>query len=304
MRFNAASISGGRTSGKMLRDLLDAGVPIHPMFCNTGKERDETLDFVHEIEVRWNVPITWLEYTRVPARSIDPMVYPHPKSQSTVREQQDAGESTHWFRVVNYETARRRTDHWTPFDELLGWANVLPNVRTRMCSVQMKVRTMMRYLFSQGIYEWTDHIGIRFDEQHRALEILANAPQYRHAAFPLVDAKVTEADVFAFWAAQPFDLQLDSIQGNCDLCFLKARHKRVKIARDDPASLIWWEGQEEIFKTKAHGEGRYFRSGEPYAYIRTLAEYPMLPFDEDDIDVPCGCGDKGFVLAEKVNCEL
>lgn len=285
--------------------MLDSGNEILPMFCNTGKERDETLDFVHEIETRWDVPIIWLEYTRVPALSVDPFIYPAKKSQDTVLAQQVDGLSTHWFKVVDYKTARRRNDKNTPFDELLGWANVLPNVRSRMCSVQMKVRTMMRYLFSIGIYEWTDHIGIRFDESHRALEIMANAPSYRGTAFPLIDAHVTEADVFDFWRKQPFDLRLDSIEGNCDLCFLKARWKRVEIARRDPHAINWWLQWENRFAAKPEidGNGKYFRKGEPFSYVRHLAEQPGI-FDSADVDVPCGCADKGFVLSEKMNCEM
>lgn len=290
----------------MFKRLLDSGVEIAPMFCNTGKERNETLDLVHEMETRWDAPITWLEYTRIPARSIDPQIYPHVKSQRTVRDQQSSGLDTHWFKIVTYETARRRNDPVTPFDELLSWANVLPNVRNRMCSVQMKVRTMMRYLFSIGVYEWVDHIGIRYDERHRALEIQSNAPSYRVPVFPLIEDRITESDVFNFWASQEFDLRLDSMQGNCDLCFLKARHKRVQLARQDPGSLLWWEEQERRFAAKANisGDGKYFRKGEPYASIRELIERPMLHFDPEDVDVPCGCGDKGFVMSETINCEI
>lgn len=175
-----------------------------------------------------------------------------------------------------------------------------------MCSVQLKVRTMMRYLFSQGIYEWTDHIGIRWDERHRAMEIQANCPSYRSCRFPLIERRVVETDVRRFWDAQSFDLQLDPLEGNCDLCFLKARYKRVEIARRDPGSLDWWERQETAFAAKPNvtGDGKFFRKGQPYSYIRELANAPMLPFDGADTDMPCGCGDKGFVLSEQVNCEI
>ena len=44
-------VSGGRTSGKMLRRILDAHgghlpTDVVPVFANTGLERPETLDFV------------------------------------------------------------------------------------------------------------------------------------------------------------------------------------------------------------------------------------------------------------------
>lgn len=60
------AVSGGRSSMKMLRLVLDAHggeLPgdVHAVFCNTGMERAETLEFVNECALRWGVPIVWLE---------------------------------------------------------------------------------------------------------------------------------------------------------------------------------------------------------------------------------------------------
>ncbi len=306
---NVVAFSGGRTSALMLQLLLDGNAArdsFTVLFCNTGKEKDETLDFVHQVETRWGVPVKWLEYTRVPATPEIAAFYPHARSKDTVLKQYEQGLTTHWFKVCDYETARRRDEKNTPFDELLSWAKVLPNLRNRMCSVQMKVRTMMRYLFSNGVYEWTDHIGIRADEADRALEIRANCPSYRHTAFPLIDARITEPDVLGYWAAQDFDLRLESYQGNCDLCFLKKKWKRIKVAREEPEALEWWLAQERAFAAKPHitGDGKVFRKGQPYEAIRIAAEHPSFDFGGDDPEIPCGCADKGFVLSEEINCEI
>lgn len=301
---NKLALSGGRTSAYMLKLLMDQHGPDFARrfivtFCNTGKELDPTLDFVHQIESEWGIPVVWLEYTRVPAIEVDPMIYPHKKSQKTVRDQQERGETTHWFKVVNYETARRNGTPNTPFDELLGWANVLPNVRTRICSVQMKVRTMMRYLFSLRVYEWNDYIGIRSDEAHRGTEILANCPKYIRPVFPLISENTTEADVLSFWRNQPFDLQLQSYEGNCDHCYLKSWAKRVRLAKERPEGNAWWEGWEAKFGTKPTitGDGKYFRKGEPYSMVKIHAGMPTFFDFFGGPDVPCGCGDKGFVIA-------
>lgn len=300
------SLSGGRTSALMLRLLLDEVRDFAHrfviLFCNTGKERDETLDFVREIQERWGVDVVWLEYTRVPAVEIDPMIYPHPRSQKTIREQQEKGLTTHWFKVVDFATARRSGTLGTPFDELLGWASVLPNVQARFCTVQMKVRTMMRYMFSRGVYEWVDHIGIRADEAHRALEIKANAPKYRPCVFPLIERGISEADVMEFWRGQPFDLHLQPHEGNCDLCFLKAKHKRLKLMRDNPSMADWWIEQERAFAGKASGDGRFFRVGQPYEKLLRKS-VGFIHEEQGDLDIPCGCGDKGFVLNETQNYE-
>lgn len=56
------SFSGGRTSGYMLRRILDAGLQkdVHVVFADTGKERTQTYDFVRECSRRWHVPIFWV----------------------------------------------------------------------------------------------------------------------------------------------------------------------------------------------------------------------------------------------------
>ena len=55
------SFSGGRTSGFMLRHILDAhgGQPedLVVSFQNTGLEHPATYDFIKEVEDRWGVDI-------------------------------------------------------------------------------------------------------------------------------------------------------------------------------------------------------------------------------------------------------
>lgn len=277
-------------------------------FCNTGKEFDATLDFVRDCEQNFGVKVVWLEYTRVPATPEIAHVYRAEKSRKNVLEQCERGEDTHWFKVVNYETARRNGSQSTPFDELLGWANVLPNQNNRLCSVQMKLRTMMRYLFSSGIYEWQDFIGIRADEAHRVKEIEANSPTYAVPQFPLVEQGVTNADVMAFWKQQAFDLQLKSYQGNCDLCYLKKWWKRVKIGREQPSLLSWWSDWERRFATKADGNGRFFRLGQSYESVARDASHAEFDFmqrlEDADNDIPCGCTSGAFTTEDTELCSL
>lgn len=81
-------VSGGRTSGFMLRKIIDAfggTLPndVIPVFCNTGLEHEATYRFLKELGDRW-CPIVWLEYRWTP----------------------DA-ETKHGFAVVDYCSASR-----------------------------------------------------------------------------------------------------------------------------------------------------------------------------------------------------
>lgn len=295
---NVLMCSGGKTSGFMLRQQLDANPNYRDewitIFCNTGREMPQTLDFVHEMETRWQVPIVWLEYTRVPAASIQAGIFPTPRRNLNLAKAAERGEHTHWFRIVNYETASRNGE---PFDELLDWMTALPNVVSRVCSVQLKMRTAMRYLFSIGVTGYNVSVGIRTDESHRAAQILASCDSYEQPRFPLIDGKIDERDVLEFWKSNDFTLELEPHQGNCDFCFLKAKWKRVLMAQENPDKLIWWKQWESTKSNK--GNGGLFRLGEPYALIEALAKEPTAKIKEQirlakEPDIPCSCAEKGF----------
>ena len=297
---NVISFSGGQTSGYMLwREIQKVGVEsfeknYRVIFENTGREHDKTLEFVHRVETEWGIPVKWLEYTRRPAGEIPLEKVPEGRKQTNLRKKQEAGERDHWFKEVNFETASRIGKDG-PFDELLEWANVLPNVRTRSCSVQLKVRTRDRYLRSIGVGKFNAFIGIRADEEDRAWEIMANIDQYENPKFPLLEAGITKQDVDAFWDSQKFKLEIPNFMGNCDLCFLKAKWKLVRIAKDNPEWLKWWMDWEDSFKATCTS-GAVFRSGQSFKDIHMMATHPELPFETglDDGDVACSCSIGGY----------
>lgn len=261
-------------------------------FANTGKENPETLDFVHEFETQLGFNIVWLEYHRVLASVVPKGVFPTDRRNKNLQTQADNGETAHWFRKVDYLSASRKGE---PFDELLQWMQPLPNVVGRACSTQLKVRTVMRYLFSLGIKEYQPIIGIRHDEAHRATQILATCDSFEHPLFPLIENRTSLKTVSDFWSKGPWTLNLKPYQGNCDLCFLKAKHKRIQIVRENPESVKWWK-QWEVNKSSNMGNGKFFRLNEPYELIEQLSKAPQQTdlFDEKDQDIACTCAEKAF----------
>lgn len=215
------AFSGGRTSGFMLHEILEANGSIpdrcEVTFQNTGREMPQTLDFVREVGERWQVPITWLEY-----RAEAP-----------------------FFEIVGYQGASRDGE---PFEALIERRKYLPNQATRFCTTELKVRTAKRYLRSLGWDYWTNAVGLRADEPHR---LNKPKPKDRWTVWtPLADAGIGKADVAAFWARQPFDLLLPNVKGNCwlgncDGCFLKSEANIAAFTRDYPERAAWWEAMEK-----------------------------------------------------------
>ena len=259
-------VSGGRTSGFMLRQILDAHGGTLPdnvkaCFQNTGKEHEATLVFLREMQRRWNVPITWLEFTW----------------------SKEAGKG---FRVVDYCTASRDGE---PFEALIASRGHLPNPVVRFCTVELKIKTAARYIRSLG---WDAHvrcIGIRADEPRRVARMKGDAKN-ENVVMPMARACHTVADVLSFWKASSFDLELpggDNTFGNCDQCFLKGRAKIEKIMRTHPKSGEWWARMEEKV-------GATFRIDRPsYRQMLTQITVQGQMFDDaiEDDTMPCQCTD-------------
>ncbi len=251
------SFSGGRTSAYMLHQIIEAHsgtLPpnVIPVFCNTGKEREETLRFVHECGSRWNVDIVWLE--RPPGGG---------------------------FQRVGYNSADREG---RAFAALLSERQMPPNWKMRFCTADLKVRPKIAFAESLGWTQWRNAVGLRADEGHRILKFFASnqTNERERLKVPLAEDRITVQDVMAFWAKQPFDLGLRPWEGNCDLCFLKGRGIRKAIIRENPASAEWWIEQERL-------TGGFFDRRDRYAPLAAeVRAQPNFAFDIDAPGVECG----------------
>ena len=261
------SFSGGRTSAYMLWRVLQSnnGLPDEAIVCfaNTGKEEEATLEFVRDCSVNWNVPIHWVEY-----RPDDPK-----------------------FAEVTFETASRNGE---PFEQLIIKRQYLPNPVTRFCTIELKIRTIHKYLKSigwQSHNETSDWVGIRADEIMRARKM----PVERT---PLVAAGITVHNVNDFWSKQSFNLGLATykgrtLAGNCDLCFLKPANQVATLIQEKPERGIWWAKMEALALALASKpSGAVFRSDRPsYSSMIQFSKDQMNMFDKDEEGISCFCGD-------------
>src|SRR5690606_19545496 len=117
---------------------------------------------------------------------------------------------------------------------------------TRFCSIELKIRIIHKYLRSLGLSTEDNPVdmmtGIRADEPRRVVKIRhrksTSESKWATMVMPLADAGVGVQDVTNFWATQQFDLMLPTIngrtlEGNCDLCFLKGAKQVYSIMVGD-----------------------------------------------------------------------
>ena len=278
------AFSGGRSSAYMLHKILEAnnGLPSNCVvtFANTGKEHNATLDFVNEVSVNWHVPIVWLEYeydTNAKGGIKDPK---------------------HKHKIVNHNSASRDGE---PYASMIkGRQYYLPNKIQRICTYELKINTMRRYLERDlKIKEHIAFIGIRYDEKKRWTKAMLTEDCFNQ--FPMVTDLVTKADVLKFWSRQSFDLKTPQVYGNCDLCFLKDRRKLVEAIKREPSRADWWIEQENRVFKKAERyltkpQNARFRYVEKYEDLKISALNEQTLWD-GKLDVPtseeidCFCGD-------------
>lgn len=247
---NVLSFSGGRTSAYMLwkyKDEIDLVI-----FCNTGKEAEGTLEFVKNCGEYFDKEIIWLEF--------------NPNSENK-------------YDIVSFETASRNGE---PFERLIRKNKFLPNRRMRTCTVEMKATTIKRYLkkgLKLNVHNVNMYLGIRKDEPNRYYKLKNTNRNGWENVMPLFKDDITKNDVLEFWKNQPFDLNIHSHEGNCDLCFLKGLSKKIELLKDKPEIANWWIDMEDLINAKFN----------PDYSVKKCLEMSKTQMNIFENDIECFC---------------
>ena len=286
-------------------------------FANTGDEDERTLKFVERVSLEWDVSVVWLEYRFVPFpqelladpsfRELRQRQFANRKDKQ-LREElalllKDAGfleqaiaiamgreclNGRHAYEIVNYATASRNKEPYTTMMEsresyrqyVKGLAAVLPNASQRICTGELKMNTMRRFVYDLwGIDRpeaYNVALALRADEWTRVAAAQERKIEAGVSYFPLFDSGVRAADVVEFWRNQPFQLGMRAYEGNCKLCHMKKSSALDILIRRNPAAADWWIGWE------SRANDYFRRSRESYKAMKWQAEHQPLLFDEPD----------------------
>ena len=219
------TFSGGRTSafmGQFLKN-YDKYKDYDKLFvfANTGKEKEETLEFINRCDKEWNLGVVWLEG----------------------KINKEKGKGTE-FKIVNFRSASRKGE---PFEEMLK-SYAMPNNFASNCTRELKDAPIKKYVKSLNYKIVKTAIGIRYDKRHRK----SNTATQQNIIYPLCDdIQVDGLFIRKWWDKQCFDLQLKDYQGNCDLCFKKSLRKRLTIIKENPKIADWWLKMEQTYSNKS-----------------------------------------------------
>ena len=240
------SFSAGRTSAFMCKFLIE-----HPaykdreklfLFANTGKELEETLIFADRCDKEFGLNLVWLE------AKVNP----------------EKGNGTD-YRVVDFETASRKGE---PFEAVIQKYG-LPSKLYRHCTRELKEVPIHKYARQILGKDYQTAIGIRADEPHR----LKQKPGY---VYPLSEMNIDEKFIRNWWDKQPFDLGIKDYEGNCDLCFLKSKRKKLTLLSERPDVADWWDKMEEKYGSEYQSKFDEIRD----LTIKELVHLAELPFQK------------------------
>jgi len=219
-----STFSGGRTSAFMA--ILLKEMPKYKdyqkvfIFANTGKEKEETLEFVEKCDKEFDLNIVWLE--------------------ALVNKEKGIGTT---YKIVSFKTASRNGE---PFKDMLD-KYAMPNNFASNCTRELKLYPINKYVKDLGFDEVITAMGIRYDERHRK----SNFAEEQNVIYPLCDdLKVDAIFIRNWWDRQCFDLQLKDYEGNCDLCFKKSVRKRLTLIKENPEIAEWWLKMENKYTTE------------------------------------------------------
>ena len=142
-KYYIVMCSGGRTSMFLAKYIKENPKYKNVLFVflNTGKERKETINFVHKCDNEWGLGIIWLE--------------------AYIKQEKGSGTR---YKIVSYKTYSKNGE---PFESMLE-KYPLPNNMASNCTRELKQRPIEAYI-RENLYEYDVYriIGIRSDEEHR-----------------------------------------------------------------------------------------------------------------------------------------
>lgn len=235
MKNLMVTVSGGRSSAMMARHIQTSEKykefnKVY-LFCNTGMERPETINFLKNIVKYWDIDLKIIEG-----------VYSN-----------DLGVGVS-FKEVNFETLDMNAK---PFSEMIEHKNKgvfsgMPNQDAPFCSENLKTTPAKKYCDSIfGVNNYKKAIGYRKEDMPKRITY-AEAKQDSQRIFPLLtdfDIPISNLDLNKWWSEQPFKLELHGIYGNCELCWKKSDNNLIENILYGTRFIDWYKNEEAKYNS-------------------------------------------------------
>ena len=271
-------VSGGRASAMMARHIQTSkkynDFEKLYVFCNTGQERPETIQFLKDMVKYWNIPLNIIEGVYSNERGIG------------VRH-----------KVVDFDTLDMKS---RVFSEMIAHLNKIkwtgvPNTAIPYCSDYLKTRPS--HSFAKEIFSTTDYIkalGFRKEDMPKRIS-WAEIKEETKRIFPLLtdyENPVSQFDLNIFFHDQPFRLMLHSKLGNCKYCYKKSLLNLIEAIKydldnNDTYTIDWYRNEQNKYGNL------FFRDNLSIDDLVKMASNPItqlsFEFKDHQDDFKCVC---------------
>lgn len=265
------TVSGGRSSAMMARHIQTnkkyANYEKVFVFCNTGMERPETIEFLKNIEKHWKMPLE--------------------KIEGVYSEEYGTGVK---YKHVSWSELNM---NGKPFSEMIKHKNKgifegLLNQDAPYCSENLKTLPAKKLCDDVfGVNKYKIAIGFRKEDMPKRIS-WAEIKEQKQKIFPLLTdfyTPISQLDLNKWWKKQPFKLEIHGKYGNCELCWKKSEDTLIENILYGTRFIDWFKKEEQKYNSVS------FRGHKSISDLVKLSELPrtikMELQTEDDFNCVC-----------------
>ena len=264
------TVSGGRSSAMMARHIQTSekykDYEKAYVFCNTGQERPETIQFLKDIVNHWKIPLIIIE--------------------GVYSLEMGVGVT---YKIVDFDNMAMNSE---PFEQMIahktkGSFKGLPNPEAPYCSENLKT-TPAKKLFDDlfGVNNYYKALGFRKEDMPKRIS-WAEIEEDKKRIFPLLtdfEKPVSQLDLTYWYRKQPFKLELNGKYGNCELCWKKSEKTLIDNLRYGTRTVDWIKKMEDKTNTTM------FRGNKSITELVEMASKPYtMELGLTTEDDPCVC---------------
>lgn len=229
-KFLLVLVSGGRSSAMMARHIQTS--PLYAdyeklyVFCNTGQERPETIQFLKDMVFYWGLPLIIIE--------------------GVYSLEDGVGVKS---RVVDFDSMDMKGRVFSEAIEHMNknkWVGV-PNMAVPFCSEYLKTR--VSHDFARQIFGTTKYfkaLGYRKEDMPKRITFAELKHDKKRIAPLLTDfyQPIGQIDLNDFFKGEPFKLEIHSELGNCELCWKKSDNNLIRSIQFGTRFIDWHKNEE------------------------------------------------------------
>lgn len=263
------TVSGGRSSAMMARHIQTSDKYKNfekvYVFCNTGMERYETIQFLKDIEKHWELPLVKIEgvYSSVMGEGVR-------------------------YKIVDWDNLNMTAK---PFSEMIAHKNKgifggMPSLDAPYCSENLKTSVAKKLcddLF--GVNNYIKSIGFRKEDMPKRITF-AEIKEDKKRIFPLLtdfEKPISQIDLNEWWDKQPFKLGIHGKFGNCELCWKKSDANLIDVIRNGTRFIDWYREHEQKYGNTS------FRGNKSIDDLVKLSQQPFTPEIDFGDEYKCVC---------------